>query len=191
MGFFEPHLFGKTLQRSMSVKYLGVILDSRLTWKEYMDAKVKKAQNLMWTCGMAWGLKPGVVHWLYVAIIRPSVTFASLVWWPGCQTASAKTKLSRVQRLACLGITGAMRTTPTNAVEALICLHPLDLVVQSEARSAVHRLWSLGCWSYLHPNRGHSSILIWLQQSDPIFNMGIDVMRPVYNFEPQYRVTPI
>jgi len=84
---------------------------------------------------------------------------------------------------------GAMSTTPTNAVEALICLHPLDLVVQSEARSAAHRLWGLGCWSYLHPNRGHCSILIWLQQSDPIFNMGVDVMRPAYNFEPLFRVT--
>jgi len=28
-----------------------------------------------------------------------------------------------------------------------------------------------------------------LQQSDPIFNMGVDGMRPAYNFEPQYRVT--
>ena len=26
--FFEPHLFGTTLHHSMSVKYLGVILDS-------------------------------------------------------------------------------------------------------------------------------------------------------------------
>ena len=42
-------------------------------------------------------------------------------------------------------------------------------------------------WSYLHPNRGHSSILMWLQQSDPIFNMGVDVMRSAYNFEPQYK----
>jgi len=28
-----------------------------------------------------------------------------------------------------------------------------------------------------------------LQQSEPIFNVGFDVMRPAYNFEPQYRVT--
>ena len=137
----------------MSVKYLGVILDSQLTWKEHVDVKVRKAQNLMWACrrayGATWGLGPRVVHWLYVAIVRPSVTFASLVWWPGCQTASAKKKLSKIQRLACLGITGAMCTTPTTTMEALICLPPLELVVQREARSTAHRLWSLGCWSYL------------------------------------------
>ena len=46
-GFFEPRLFGKTLQRSMLVKYLGVILDSRLTWREHMDVKVRKIQDLL------------------------------------------------------------------------------------------------------------------------------------------------
>jgi len=103
--------------------------------------------------------------------------------------ASAKKKLSKVQRLACLEIMGAMYTTPTNSAEALICLPPLELMVQSEARSAAHRLWRVGSWSYLHPNRGHSSILMRLQQSDPVFNMGVDVMRPTFNFEPKYRVT--
>jgi hypothetical protein len=99
-----------------------------------------------------WALRPRVVYWIHVSIIRPSVTFASLVWWPGYQMASAKKKLSQGQRVVCLDITGAMRTTPTNAVEALICLPLLELVVQNEARSAAHRLWSLGSWSYLHPN---------------------------------------
>ena len=116
---------------------------------------MKKAQNLMWACrracGATWGLELRVVHWLYVVIVRPSITSASVLW-PGCQTA-------RIQRLACLGITGAMDTTSTSVVEALICLPPLDLVVQSEARSTAHHLWSLGCRSYLHPNRGHCSIL--------------------------------
>jgi hypothetical protein len=82
-----------------------------------------------------------------------------------------------------------MCTTPTNAVEALICLPPLDSVVQSDSRSAEHRLWSLGGWSHLHPNPGHSSILMRLQRSDPTFNMGVDAMRPALNFESKCRVT--
>ena len=95
-GIFEPCLFGKTLRCSMSVKYLGVILDLRLTWRKQVDVKVRKAHNLLWACrrayGVTLGLRPWVVYWIYVSIIRPSVTFASLVRWPGCQTASAKKK---------------------------------------------------------------------------------------------------
>jgi hypothetical protein len=104
--------------------------------------------------------------------------------------ARAKQQLSTIQRLACLEITGVMRTTPT-VVEALVGLPPLDMVVQGEARASAHGLWSLGSWSYLHPNCGHSSILVWLQQSGPIFNMRVDVMMPAYNFKPKYRVTAL
>jgi hypothetical protein len=71
-GFFEPRLFGVKLNVSGSVKYLGVILDSRLTW-EHVEVKVRKAHNLLWACRKAfrvgWGLGPKVVHWLYVAIV--------------------------------------------------------------------------------------------------------------------------
>jgi len=102
---------------------------------------------------------------------------------------SAKKRLSRVQRLVCLGITGEIRTTPTGAMEALTGLLLLDLVIQVKARSAAHHLWNLGCWSYLHPNRGHSSILRQLEKSDPIFSMGVDVMRLASNLEPKYGVT--
>ena len=123
-----------------------------------------------------------------VPIIRPSVTYASLVWWPGCETASAKKKLSRIQRLACLVKMG-MAHYSHQCCGSSHLPPPLELVVQSEARSAAHCLWSLGCWSYLHPNLGHSNILTQLQQLDPIFNMGVDVMRPAFNFEPKYGVT--
>jgi hypothetical protein len=188
-GLFEPRLLGVNLKLSRSVKYLGVILDSRLTWKEHVQAKARKAHILLWTCRRSfsarWGLGPKVVHWLYVVIVRLTISFASVVWWPGCQTASTRKKLSKVQRLACLGITGALRTTPTGAMEALVRLPPLDLVIQGEASSTAHRLWSLGCWSYLHPQKGQSFILTRLQKSDLIYNMRVDFMRPDFNLEPR------
>jgi hypothetical protein len=134
-GFFELLLLGVTLHCSESVRYLGVPLDSRLTWREHVNNKLAKAENSLWACkrsfGMVWGLRRMVVYWLYTSIIRPSITFASLVWWTGCQTSSAKKQVSRVQRLACLGIVGAMCTTPTSAMEALTCHLPLDLVVRA------------------------------------------------------------
>jgi hypothetical protein len=83
-GFFETHSLGFNLHRCISVKYLGVVLDCRLTWREHVDVKVRKVHNLLWACrrvcGAMWGLRPKVAHWPYVSIIRPSITFASLVW---------------------------------------------------------------------------------------------------------------
>jgi hypothetical protein len=73
-------------------------------------------------CGRRWGLRSRVVSWLYASVVRPSITYASTVWWPGCETARAKHLLSFVQRLGCLGIMGAMRTIPTDVMEALVGL---------------------------------------------------------------------
>jgi hypothetical protein len=67
----------------MSVKYLAVVLDYRLTWRKHVNVRVRELHNLLWDCrrayGAKWGLRPKVVHWLYVSIFRPSKTFASLV----------------------------------------------------------------------------------------------------------------
>ena len=130
-GFFEPHFFGVTLHYSMLVKYPRVVLDSLLTWRVHMDVRIRKAHSLLWTCrracGVMWRLSPKVVHWFYISIIRPSITFAPLVWWLDCQMASAMKRLSGVQRFACLGTTGVMCTTSTSAMEALTCLPPTEV----------------------------------------------------------------
>jgi hypothetical protein len=83
------------------------------------------------------------------------------------------------------------QTALTNSVKARICLPPLELVVQSEASLAVHRLRSLASCSYAHPGRWLNSILMWLQQSNYIFNMWVDIMRPAFNSEPKYRYAAV
>jgi hypothetical protein len=64
-------------------------------------SRIRNAHNGLWACTASWGLRAKVVHWLYVSIIRPSITFATLVWWPGGRTASAKKRLNSW----CYGIT--------------------------------------------------------------------------------------
>jgi hypothetical protein len=108
-----------------------------------VNINVKKAHNMLCAYvghyGATWGLEPKVVCWLADSIIRSFITLAPLVSWPGYQTASAKIKLSRIQRFLCLWIMVALCTTLTGAMMSLSCLPPLDIVVQDEARSAAHR----------------------------------------------------
>jgi len=54
--------------------------------------------------------------------------------------ANAKKRLSRIQRLACLGIVEAIRTTLSGAIKELTDFPPLDLMTQDEARSAALHL---------------------------------------------------
>jgi len=115
-----------------------------------VDVKMRKAHNLLWACSRACrarcGLKPKVVHWLYVAIIQATISFASLVWWPGCQKVSAKKRLSKVQRLACLGTMGAIHMNTTGAMEELTGHPQLDLVIQGRQgrRHIASVVWGVG-----------------------------------------------
>ena len=160
--FIKPVFSGFTLHHSTMAKYLQVVPNSWLTWREHVNIRVKAHKSLC-TCrrvsGVMGGLKPKVVYWLYTSFTWPFITFASLVWWP-----------CRIQTLVCLGITGAMCTTPTGAMEALTCPPPLDSLAQRKARSDAHPL----CWFYLHLRRGHSSTLMQLQKLDATFTLGND-----------------
>jgi len=58
-------------------------------------------------------------------------------------TAKSRALLEKVQRLVCVCITGAMKTTPTRALEQLCGLGPLHLFIPKEAARAAHRLAGL------------------------------------------------
>jgi len=46
--------------------------------------------------------------------------YAAVVWWPRVELGVARDMLGRIQCLACLVITGAIRTTPTAAMEVYL-----------------------------------------------------------------------
>jgi hypothetical protein len=124
-------------------KYLGLMLDSGLTWGVQLDNVTNRAYRAFWTrkgtFGKTWGLKPRVVHVLYTVVVRPIITCAATVWWPRMKYQTGQLKLSKLQRLACLGITGAMRAAPTTAIEVLPG-PPLHLKMEAETQAGIYRL---------------------------------------------------
>ena len=146
---------GKELELTNQVQYLGVILDPKLNWKQQVDAKCNKAivafHQLRRSVGKTWGLTPRVVWWLYTAVIRPMVTYAAVVWWPHADQQGAGKQLEYIQQLACLYITGAVRTAPTSALEIIVGIVPLPIYIKQEAMLVCYRMqlnhqWVQTCW---------------------------------------------
>lgn len=145
-----PTLFGKELYFEKEVKYLGVTLDHKLNWNTHVSNIVNKGKiSFMATkraLGKTWGFNPQIVHWLYITVVRPMIAYGSLVWWPKTQQRTARIELTKLQRLACLCITNAMRSTPTASMEVMLELPPLDIYIKAEARIGSYRLKCNNAW---------------------------------------------
>jgi hypothetical protein len=183
-GLREQILFSKRIQLSSEVKYLGVTLDKGLTWKKQLHKVSDKAYKAFWTCirtfGKTWGLKPKEVYWMYTAVVRPIVTYAATIWWPRVKHKKKnQAELSKLQKMACLGITGAMRTAP---MKVLLGLAPLHLQVEAEAKIGNYRLRCSEQWKHKSECFGHAYMTQDMEKESTL-QMGSDkmILRHVYD----------
>jgi hypothetical protein len=74
----------KSLKYSNNMKYLGITLNKRLSFTNHLNEKMRKVGYLQnkinQIIGQEWGLTPARAHWVHTAIIRPKITYASIVW---------------------------------------------------------------------------------------------------------------
>lgn len=112
----RPRLNGIQLEFAKEVKFLGFILDHKLSWNKHIEEKIRKVTKIYWQCrcafGKRWGLRPKVIRWLYIAIIKPILFYGCHVWHGKVKTKKITSNLQHVQRMILLGITGAMNSTP-------------------------------------------------------------------------------
>lgn len=138
------YLSGVKIDFSSEVKYLGVTLDKKLNWNTHLEQAIRKGTNALWTCsrafGKKWDLNPKMIKWIYTAIVRPRISYASLIWWPKTKELTAQKRIGKLQRLACLAITGAMKSTSSDALNALLNLLPLHQFVQLQAEQSALKL---------------------------------------------------
>ena len=79
--------------------------------------------------------------------------------------------------MVCLGITGAMKSIPTAAMEIFLNLTPLDLVIMAEARMALYRLYILK--QPADPKTEAGLLSVWKNVSDRVLDMWADRTFPV------------
>ena len=115
------------------IKYLGVILDSKLDWYPhtlYLENKVLSIRNNLVRCSTAnWGLTFHNLLTIYKCAILPVITYASEAW---CTTVSkkAKGKLQQIQRAYLLFITKAYKTVSNEALSTIAGVMPIEQAIQ-------------------------------------------------------------
>lgn len=175
---------------SNEVKYLGITLDAKLNWNTHLQTIINKGLNSLWvcskTCGKTWGLKPSMIMWIYKTIVRPRITYASLVWWPKTKEATARAKLNKIQRTACIAITGAVRSTPSFALDAILNLPRLDQFIKLDAEKSALRL-KRSTVLLSGDLTGHLSILNEFS-INPIVEKCSDWMEKVVNYDSPFTV---
>ena len=154
-----------------SHKYLGMYIDNKLSWNTHIQKTLKKATYTLARCrmllGRHWGITPKVMNWLYTAVIRPIVTYGSLIWANKLDGKMIIKQLSRLQRKACLMITNASSSTPTAGMEALLSLRPLHIHLKEIALACHHRMSMQNTWKTQagDASQGHGKkVMSWAKE---------------------------
>ena len=130
---------------SDGVKYLGIWFDSGLTFRNHVREKCKKATRLLMAArgalGKLWGPSLITTRCMYESIVRPMITYGSVVW--GGRTWPNFPPLVRVQRPALLLLSSFLRSTPTACLEAILYIMPLGTFACTMGKLLAHRIKGL------------------------------------------------
>src|SRR5712671_6686298 len=135
-----------------NTKYLGIIFDQNLNWKAQHARAIGK--GVTWTSQIrrltrsTWGITPKHVRKLYISVAIPRILYAADVWCAPMDQDTLKTSGSRkvirqlttVQRSGTLAITGGLRTSPTDALDASTFLLPVPLTIDKWQHRALVRM---------------------------------------------------
>ena len=147
----------REIEFKKSVRYLGVILDSKLTWKAHIDQLIircNKDLNLMrCVSGTNWGANKTSLLRLYQCLIRSKIDYGSAGFMTAC-----KTQLKRIDSIqyAALKIaTRAFKGTPLSSLQIETNEKPLNLrreeLSMKYANKALIKRNNHPCHSILEP----------------------------------------
>ena len=158
------------------VKYLGVILDAKLSGKAHVQHKIGKAKRHLMAFHRAISIKfgpnPILTRRAYNTIVIPALTFGCHVFGDKCLQETTKKSLSSLNRLASLLIAPVAPSTPTSGLEIIYNLMPLDILMEKRASEIMARINNQiqTCWDGVGKGKKNSLIKRWRSNMNKICN---------------------
>mgnify|MGYP002718720533 FL=1 len=131
---------GQTVVPKDRVKILGVLMDTRLKYKEHIARAASKGLEAAMELRRLRGLSPATARQLFTSTVAPVVDYASNVWMHAFKD-KASGPINRVQRVGAQAIVGTFLTVATSVAEA-----------EAHIATAQHRFWrrAVKMWTDIH-----------------------------------------
>jgi len=147
----------RTVKPVDNAKYLGVVFDRNLNWKTQQEHAVGKgtkwAAQIRRLARPQWGITPKYAKRLFTSVALPRIMYAIDIWCtptssehPGPMaigSAKVTKQIATIQRAGALAITGGLRTSPTDALNANAHLLPAPLAINKWCHRAHVRMATL------------------------------------------------
>ena len=198
-----------------SFKYLGIVIDANLSWKE--QAQRATANATKWILQYRRLTKPStgvgakLMRQLYLAVALPKIVYGIEVWYTppskpegysrNTGSVQALRNLKKIQRMATLAITGTLRTSPNDYVDLHARTFPMELALLRACHAAMVRSLTLPDTNPIHqivrkakqnPPTKHLSPIDKLLAQFSLHNTKIETISPAVTLKqapPRYTLT--
>jgi ribonuclease HI len=136
------YLNNKAIPQVQKLKYLGIIFDYKLTFRDHINYIVEKCTKLTFALAKSakinWGLGHKALRTIYVGGILPLLLYGAPVWIKAMEKEKYKNKVSRVQRLINIKMAKAYRTVSSEALCVVTGMTPIHLKIEQAAEFYLH-----------------------------------------------------
>lgn len=125
------NLMGSTFTPKHALKYLGVWLDTKMTFAEHFN---RVSENVGKTLSVLTRVLPNIggprssKRRVLTSIIHSKLLYGAPIWYPAMGNNKLKRKLLSMQRLAAIRVCSAYRTVSTAAVGVIAGIPPIDIM---------------------------------------------------------------
>ena len=127
--------------------------------------------------GTSWGPSPKRLLWAYKAMVIPMMSYGSIIWSNRTSTKAIQDGFSRVQRLAMIAMSGAIRSTPTRGLEMILGLKPVELSILTSGYMAWHRALAMkpDPWSGIGNGKKRGHCFLWRDLAAKLKTNGLEI----------------